>query len=294
MVAMLACGAPTTSIQSTAASASLEPVHGEWGPLAVADCCVGGDFARNEGVLRISDRCVNLDVSNGRSLLLLWGSDTTTWDSAANAIHLKRWDGQVVVLRDGQRVIVGGSGEAFTDDPDASEGLPWHEWVERMDWVAEPDESCAVADGYWGVGNAEVAPSPTASAVSSEPAVSWGPLTVQGPPEMNMDAAISGRLSITNSCVLLIAPPDDEILLVWPAERTSWDEQLRTITVVNRDESVVTLRDGMSLRLGGGGFSEAESDLTMVEWLRQRRVGAPDARCIPGEAWIVADVIEVE
>jgi hypothetical protein len=297
MVAVLACGAPdlpTASIQSTAPSASSEPVRGEWGPLAVAACCVGGDFARNEGVLHISDRCVSLDASSGQSILLLWGSDTTTWDPQANAIHLKGWDGQVVTLRDGQSIIVGGSGESFTDDPAASEGLPWQEWVERIDWVAEPDESCAAADGYWGVGNAEVPTSPTASALASEPAVSWGPLTVQGPPELNMDAAISGRLRITNACVFLIAPPDDEILLVWPAERTSWDEQLRTITVINHDESVVTLRDGMSIRLGGGGFSDAESDLTMVEWLQQRRVGAPDAQCIPSEAWIVADVIEVE
>jgi len=159
MAAGLACGMrdlPTARTQTSAASASSQPLHDEWGPLAVAECCVGGDFARNEGLLHISDRCVNLEVGSGRSLLLLWGSDTTTWDPEANAIHFQRRDGQGVELRDGQSVIVGGSGEAFTDDPDASEGLPWHEWVERIDWVAEPDESCAVADGSWGVGNAEV------------------------------------------------------------------------------------------------------------------------------------------
>ena len=108
-----------------------------------------------------------------------------------------------------------------------------------------------------------------------------------------MDAALHGRLSITEACVLLIAPPDDAILLVWPADRTSWDDEQRTIAFVNQDGSELSLRDGMSLRLGGGGWSEGESDLTAVEWLDQwTLVSRPDAQCIAPEAWIVAGVSE--
>lgn len=63
------------------------------------------------------------------------------------------------------------------------------------------------------------------SSFASHAEVSWGPLAVEGPPEANMDAAINGRLSITEACVLLIAPPDDEILLVWPSDQTIWDDR---------------------------------------------------------------------
>jgi len=134
-----------------------------------------------------------------------------------------------------------------------------------------------------------------ASALASHPEAAWGPLAVQGPPERNMDAALHGRLSITDACVLLIAPPDDKILLVWPADRTSWDDELRRVAFVNQDGTAITLRNGMSLRLGGGGFSEDESDIATADWLDQLTlVNPPEPACIPSEGWIVADVIEAE
>ena len=122
----------------------------------------------------------------------------------------------------------------------------------------------------------------------------WGPLAVERS-GVGMDAAISGRLEITDECVVLIAVPDFEILLVWPADRTTWDDELRTVTFIDEDASVFTLRDGMSVRFGGGGFSEAESDISTAEWLENWTwVNEPDTSCIGSEAWLIDNVMEAE
>lgn len=125
-------------------------------------------------------------------------------------------------------------------------------------------------------------------------AVDWGPLAVERG-ATTRDAAIGGRLSITDDCVLLVPEPSSEILLLWPMERTSWDAPSRTITFVNTDGSVIDLRDGMLVRMGGGGFSEAEADISIQEWLGLRDwVKPPADTCIGIEAWYMGERIDAE
>lgn len=112
---------------------------------------------------------------------------------------------------------------------------------------------------------------------------------------MIMEAAISGRLSITDDCVFLVPLDGTDVLLVWPSDRTTWDKLNRTITFVNADGSSIEVRDGMPIRVGGGGFSEAEADISTEEWLDQRSwVSAPDDACVVGEAWVIGSGLEAE
>lgn len=55
-------------------------------------------------------------------------------------------------------------------------------------------------------------------------------------------------------------------LLVWPADRVTWDGEHRTITYANYDGSVVTVADGDAVVLGGGGDSVAESGIAGGAW----------------------------
>lgn len=59
--------------------------------------------------------------------------------------------------------------------------------------------------------------------------------------------------------------------------------------------NAIDLRDGMLVRIGGGGFSEAETDISIQEWLGQRDwVKAPADACVASEAWYMGERIEAE
>jgi hypothetical protein len=61
---------------------------------------------------------------------------------------------------------------------------------------------------------------------------------------------------------------NDLLLLVWPADRTTWNGEEHAVTLENLDGSAVTLRDGDRVSLGGGGDSVAESGVSGEEWVR--------------------------
>ena len=140
---------PTPSAQPATSAAPAGPS----GPLAVVRGISGGDFARTEGVLRITSGCVMLERSNGETWLLVWGSDQTSWDEEAEEIVFNSSipGRETVRVHDGQFVELGGSGEFFAEQAPDPEAVPWDEWVTRFDWVAEPARVCAVT-GYWSVG----------------------------------------------------------------------------------------------------------------------------------------------
>lgn len=125
-----------------------------WGPLAVSQLSLGGDTALTEGILRISDRCVLLEGPDGSASLLVWPRGQTTWDASARLIQFKNPDGQVIDLRDGQRVRFGGSGVVFGDPP-SGEVTSRDAWLTGIAWEAEPDPGCS-ADSSWSVGQAAV------------------------------------------------------------------------------------------------------------------------------------------
>jgi hypothetical protein len=144
---------PVTSIAvplgstSPSTAVSVSPAD-RWGPLAVVRPQDGADTARTEGKLRISDACVTLDSRSGTTLLY-WPSDRTTWNAAASTITFTNYDGSLVTVRDGDAVVLGGSGDDGTES-----GTSGQTWVERTVWVARPSPSCPL-DQRWAVGAVE-------------------------------------------------------------------------------------------------------------------------------------------
>jgi hypothetical protein len=123
-------------------------------------------------------------------------------------------------------------------------------------------------------------PSATPVEPSASPVETWGPLAVIPPPDGTDLASNEGTLRITDACVYLEDPGGDLWLLVWPADRTTWSEESRSITFENFDGSVVTVVDGDRVGLGGGGSSEAESGISGEEWVRRIDwVAPPSSSC---------------
>jgi len=136
--------APSLAPSASSADVSASPVD-SWGPLAVIPPQGGADTARTEGKLRITDACVFLE-SPGGVTLLFWPSDRTAWSPEPPTITFANFDGSIVTVRDGDDVVLGGSG-----DSEAESGLAGEDWVERTDWVAPPSLTCSL-DQRWGVG----------------------------------------------------------------------------------------------------------------------------------------------
>lgn len=112
-----------------------------WGPLAVTPTNSGME-ARNEGRLVLTDRCAFLEREGERELLV-WPASQTSWSWATMEISFRRSNGDVMILRDGQSVVLGGGGSSRAED-----GLSGEEWVSRNLWVTAPDPRCIV-DVRW-------------------------------------------------------------------------------------------------------------------------------------------------
>jgi hypothetical protein len=130
----------------------------------------------------------------------------------------------------------------------------------------------------------DLAESATPATPSNGSGGKWGPLAVVPPQEGADTARTEGTLRITDACVFLDTPGGPS-LLVWPADRTTWDAQASTITFTNFDGSTVSAGDGTAVVLGGSGDSTEESGTTSQKWLaRTPWVAAPGASC-PVESW---------
>ena len=116
-----------------------------WGPLAVRSTWLGQD-ARTVGTLSITDRCVTLETRN-RRVLLIWPAPRTEWRPDFFLIRYATSHGDVVELRDGDEVVLGGGGGS------ADEGSELHSMEIR--WVAPPNQECPV-DAWWTVSDAQV------------------------------------------------------------------------------------------------------------------------------------------
>jgi hypothetical protein len=139
---------------------------------------------------------------------------------------------------------------------------------------------------------------PTLSSVPASPSslqpgatpsreAAWGPLAVVPPQDGTDTARGEGTLRITEACVFLVTTGGPE-LLVWPADRTTWNAQARTITFANFDGSTVSVGDGMRVVVGGGGDSNEESGATTATWLaRTQWVQPPALSCPLDRRWWV-------
>lgn len=103
-----------------------------WGPLAVV--ARTGDDARTEGTLRITEECVFID-SGGETSLLVWPADRTVWDPALRTVSFTRPTGEVIALRSGQVVALGGGSSTKARDGE-------------VDWIAPPAPEC-LTDARW-------------------------------------------------------------------------------------------------------------------------------------------------
>jgi hypothetical protein len=134
--------------------------------------------------------------------------------------------------------------------------------------------------------------STTASASSQSPpsTTQWGPLAVIPPQDGSDTARTEGTVRITESCVVL-ETTRGLVLLVWPAARTAWNAESRTVTFRNEDGSTVSVGEGARLVAGGGGDSNEESGTTTEAWLASTRwVARPAASCPLESRWTVGEL----
>ncbi len=124
---------------------------------------------------------------------------------------------------------------------------------------------------------------------SNGPGGHWGPLAVVPPQEGADTARTEGTLRITDACVFLVTPGGPS-LLVWAADRTTWNAQTRAITFANFDGTTVSAGDGTPVVLGGSGDSNDESGTTTEAWLARTPWVAPPAASCPAESrwWVGA------
>lgn len=104
--------------------------------------------ARNEGSLVITDRCTFLERGGEREFLT-WPADQTVWDPTTASIAFRRPSGEVVTLRNGDRVVLGGGGSSRGEN-----GLGGMQWTSRLTSVAPPAPECLI-DVRWEVSDVQ-------------------------------------------------------------------------------------------------------------------------------------------
>lgn len=123
-----------------------------WGPLAIGAAGTGSDFARDVGVLRITDKCTYLLDRNGQvRSLLVWPPEGVRWDAARRVIVFRNPlyrdpPGEVVELHDGQHIVMGGGGLSLEEDGPSA--------FDNARWTSPPDPSCS-RSVRWYVGEVE-------------------------------------------------------------------------------------------------------------------------------------------
>jgi hypothetical protein len=135
--------APMTAVLLTAVVTAA--CTSQWGPLAVARA-ESGDLARAEGTLLLTAKCAFIEQS-GERMILVWPVDRTTWNPTTGEVSFRRLRGEMVAIRSGQKVVLGGGAAGI-------EGLSTDDWAGRFDWVAPPDPGC-VTDSRWFVSDVE-------------------------------------------------------------------------------------------------------------------------------------------
>lgn len=115
----------------------------------------------------------------------------------------------------------------------------------------------------------------------------WGPLAVAPAPVDTLQALATGVIDIGGSCVTL-RHGDDESLLVWPVEQTTWDPVNHAIQFTNRPGDTVVIIDGQLVRIGGGGAlgnRQPDEWLASVQWIAR-----PAPNCPLAFPWSVNEV----
>jgi len=156
--------------------------------------------------------------------------------------------------------------------------------IDEVDSGGAPVQSAGVPTP---TGDQVQAPAPVSTPASSP---GWGPIAVV-PAQGGTDTArTEGTLHLTETCTF-VATANDQTLLLWPEDRTTWDARTGTITFANEDGSVAIVGDSSVVAIGGSGDSLEESGATVEQWLdRTPWVARPDASCSLERFWFVGDV----
>jgi hypothetical protein len=123
-----------------------------------------------------------------------------------------------------------------------------------------------------------------AAPTGSASTVAWGPLAVVPPQDGADTARTEGILRITEACVFLEAA-GGPVVLVWPADRTAWNADARTVGFTNFDGSRVSVADGIPVVVGGSGGSAEEDGVTVDAWLARTPWVARPADACPLDSW---------
>ena len=124
-----------------------------------------------------------------------------------------------------------------------------------------------------------------------QPAAATGPLAVRVVGIGGELAGMTGTLRITDKCVFVQTTSVGRVLIAWPANSTSWDAADRSITFINRDGSVVTLRDREFITMTGGGDRKAESGISPQDWVASTDwLATPDSSCVFSAWWTPNEV----
>ena len=112
----------------------------------------------------------------------------------------------------------------------------------------------------------------------------WGPLAVV-PVDGGLLARTEGTLVLTATCVF-IERDGERMLLVWAADRTSWNPITNEISFRNPRGESTTVRSGQEVVLGGGA---PDDDVATDKWAAAIDwVARPDPACVTDIRWYVS------
>ena len=121
----------------------------------------------------------------------------------------------------------------------------------------------------------------------------WGRLAVVSGPPTGMEASRTGQLVVTERCVTLLhAGSDEEVLLIWPSEATTWNSSSSTIGYTPRGRAF-EFSHGDELDVGGGGSSSTEGGPSSMSSSLPSTTGYPSptlhASPTSGGSWVISD-----
>jgi hypothetical protein len=138
----------------------------------------------------------------------------------------------------------------------------------------------------------EAGTSGAADRTAANPGQPWGPLSVVPGAGSGGEALIQGTLRMADDCVFLNEQGED-VLLVWPADRTTWAPDTGTISFERTDEQTVSLADGDVVTLAGGGSSVDEGGMEAEDWVASLEwVSEPSPACVTATRWFIGDLVD--
>jgi hypothetical protein len=163
-----------------------------------------------------------------------YSPDPSPADATRSVVLYQSFDGPVNVTggtEERQVVVNGRPATLYRHAPNGELVLVWRLGNDGLALVAYEQQFSI--DGLIALAESATPATPTDASDAK-----WGPLAVVPPQDGADTARTEGTLRITDTCVFLDGPSGPE-LLVWPADRTTWNAQTRAITFANFDGSTV-------------------------------------------------------